>query len=173
MEVVVSRFDEDSVRHLPGAAQAAAAGRGKALEVAGRYPGRHVLGADTVVWDGEAALGKPQDAADAARMLARLAGREHTVFSAAYLVTPSGDVQEVVAEARVAIDALTAAEVAAYVASGEAFDKAGAYAIQGLAGSFAHLRAGHRDTVIGLPTQALRPLLEAAGFRLSANLDQP
>ena len=113
-----------------------------------------VLGADTVVvlddvLDQEV-LEKPRDAADARAMLQRLAGREHTVITAICLRHPGGAHVDSTAT-RVRFTPLAAAEIDAYVATGEPMDKAGAYAIQGLASKFVERVEGCYFNVIGLP----------------------
>ena len=109
-----------------------------------------VLGADTVVVLGQEVLEKPRDAADARGMLQLLAGREHTVITGICLRHPGG--AEVDSSAtRVRFTPLTGAEIDAYVATGEPMDKAGAYAIQGLASKFVDRIEGCYFNVIGLP----------------------
>lgn len=109
-----------------------------------------VLGADTVVvLDGEI-LGKPADAADARRMLELLSGREHCVFTGVCL--KRGDLELVEAERTlVRFARLEDEEIRAYVDSGEPMDKAGAYAIQGLASKFVERIEGCYFNVVGLP----------------------
>jgi len=122
-----------------------------------------VLGADTeVVVDGEM-LGKPRDRTHARQMLARLAGRSHTVLTALCLLIPAGAV-EAVSESRVTFAPLTAAEIAGYVESGEADDKAGAYAIQGRAAAFISRLEGSYSGVMGLPLYELHESLKRAGL---------
>jgi len=113
-------------------------------------PGELVLGADTtVVVDGEI-LGKPVDAADARRMLGLLAGRPHEVLTGICLKR-GGVVLRDRASTRVWFAPLSEAEISAYVASGEPMDKAGAYAIQGLASKFIERIEGCYFNVVGLP----------------------
>jgi septum formation protein len=122
-----------------------------------------VLGADTeVVLDGEV-LGKPHDRAHARAMLARLAGRSHLVLTALCLLTAVG-LEQALSESRVTIAPLTAAEVERYVASGEADDKAGGYAIQGRAAGFISRLEGSHSGVMGLPLYELRETLKRAGL---------
>jgi nucleoside triphosphate pyrophosphatase len=109
-----------------------------------------VLGADTIVVLDQEVLEKPRDAADARAMLHRLAGREHTVITAICLRHPGGAQVDSTAT-RVRFTPLTDAEIDAYVASGEPMDKAGAYAIQGLASRFVERVEGCYFNVIGLP----------------------
>jgi septum formation protein len=113
-----------------------------------------VLGADTIVVLGvvlgQEVLEKPRDAADARAMLARLAGREHVVITGICLRHPGGVAIDSTAT-RVCFTKLTDTEIDAYVASGEPMDKAGAYAIQGLASKFVERIEGCYFNVIGLP----------------------
>lgn len=144
---------------------AARMAREKALEVAGRRRDRWVLGADTVVILDDVALGKPPDAEDAAVMLRRLSGRAHEVATAFALVDPRGGVfAENVVVTRVVFRRLDASEIATYVATGEPFDKAGAYAIQGGAGRFVTEVRGSRSNVVGLPMDEVESALRSAGL---------
>jgi septum formation protein len=119
-----------------------------------------VLGADTeVVVDGEV-LGKPRDEEDAAAMLARLSGRSHEVLSAVALVSPGREAVRLSATT-VWFRDTDAAERAAYCASGEPLDKAGAYAIQGLAAVFVERIDGSYSGVMGLPLYETAELLRA------------
>ncbi len=151
----------------PGEAFAQRVAREKALRVAASWPpGSLILGADTVVvLDGET-LGKPADAAEARRMLLRLSGRTHQVHTAVCLVSTP---QEVTAEAlettRVTFRDLDEREIQDYIASGEPFDKAGGYGIQGRASKFVSGLEGSYSNVVGLPVERvaemLRPLLDS------------
>lgn len=113
-----------------------------------------VLGADTTVCVGRDILGKPADARDpkveAARMLALLSGRGHRVLTAVALAH-RGKVEVVLSDSRVEFRRLARAEIAAYIATGEAFDKAGAYGIQGHAAAFVSHLSGSYTGVMGLP----------------------
>jgi septum formation protein len=109
-----------------------------------------VLGADTVVVLDELVLEKPAGSAEARSMLAALSGREHTVITGICLRHPGGTVVEH-ESTRVQFAGLSAAEIDAYVASGEPMDKAGAYAIQGLASKFVRRIEGCYFNVMGLP----------------------
>jgi nucleoside triphosphate pyrophosphatase len=109
-----------------------------------------VIGADTtVVVDGQV-LGKPRDRADAMSMLWRLNGRSHDVLTGVALAGPHG-VKSAVDRTRVWFDPMTVAEIQQYVASGEPLDKAGAYAIQGLASRYIPRIEGAYTNVVGLP----------------------
>jgi len=137
--------------------------RDKALAVARQRPHDFVLGADTVVVVDGQLLGKPTDAADAARMLRLLSGREHQVITGVCLVV---DGQPSVASETtvVTVSELTDKDIADYVASGEPMDKAGAYAIQGIASRWIPRIEGDYCNVVGLPVALVfRMLREHAG----------
>jgi septum formation protein len=127
-------------------------------------PGERVLAADTVVAiDGEI-LGKPRDPADAVRMLLRLAGRTHRVFTGFALLARDPDLEEHgVEESHVTFRPIPSAEAEAYVATGEPLDKAGAYAAQGEGAAFIARIDGSRTNVIGLPMERVVPILERCG----------
>jgi septum formation protein len=120
-----------------------------------------VLGADTVVaCDGEL-LGKPADAADAARMLCLLSGRTHQVITGVALVG-AAFLQAAAELTHVTMRTLSQEEVAAYVASGEPMDKAGAYAIQGYAARWIPRISGCYFNVVGLPLALVSSLIEGS-----------
>lgn len=130
----------------------------------GQRPAVPVLGADTaVVVDGDI-LGKPRDAAHAAAMLRRLAGRDHRVYSAVALA----QAREAVAVncSRVWFAAIGEPDIDAYWRSGEPADKAGAYAIQGLAGAFITRLDGSYSGVMGLPLYETARLLQNFGIQV-------
>lgn len=128
-----------------------------------KYAGQQitVLGADTVVAVDQHILGKPEDDADAARMLRMLAGRTHQVITAACLLTAE---REAVAAETTQVEflSLSDAEIAAYVATGEPMDKAGAYAIQGGASRWVPRIRGCYFNVVGLPVALVGSMLDAA-----------
>jgi septum formation protein len=119
-----------------------------------------VLGADTTVTLDSQILGKPQDAVDAARMLRLLSGRTHRVITGVAVVTATRT--EVAAEVTaVKFLTLTEEEIAAYIATGEPMDKAGAYAIQGRAARWIPRIEGDYFNVVGLPLALVSTLLES------------
>jgi septum formation protein len=125
-------------------------------------PVHPVLGADTEVVVEDQILGKPRDRAHATGMLRRLSGRTHTVLTAICLLTPAGE-YSALCVSRVTFAALANAAIARYLETGEADDKAGAYAIQGRAAGFiAHLE-GSYSGVMGLPLYELFETLKRAG----------
>jgi septum formation protein len=122
-----------------------------------------VLGADTTVTLDGLILGKPEDAADAARMLRMLAGRTHLVITGVAVVTAKRT--EVAAEVTVVrFLSLSDAEIAEYIATGEPMDKAGAYAIQGRAAKWIPRIDGDYFNVVGLPLALVSTMLESAGL---------
>jgi septum formation protein len=117
-----------------------------------------VLAADTTVVCDREILNKPEDAAEATRMLRRLAGRAHEVYTG--VTVRDGDGEEtVVVRTRVEFVPLTEAQIAWYVASGEPLGKAGAYGIQGLASRFVDRVDGSYPNVVGLPIADVAKLL--------------
>ena len=137
----------------------------KASAGARRHPDRPVLGADTVVVVDGKVLGKPADPEDAARMLRRLAGRTHHVLTGVALAW-DGQITTQVERTEVAMSAMSEEDVAWYVASGEPMDKAGAYAIQGLASRFVTRIEGSYSNVVGLPVATVVELLRTSGVVL-------
>ncbi len=150
------------------AGASARAGAGAATASAGAGPaGELVLAADTlVVLDGRM-LGKPRDAADARRMLASIAGREHAVLTGvALLETPAGRQAATVEASRVRMAPMTPEELDWYVATGEPLDKAGSYAVQGKGGLFVEAVYGNYTNVVGLPMPATYRLFASLGYDL-------
>lgn len=117
-----------------------------------------VLGSDTTVALADHLLGKPDDDAHAAAMLRMLSGTTHEVLTAVALRTATG-CDAVLSTSRVRFAALTEAQIAAYIASGEPHDKAGSYGIQGLGGLFVEHLDGSFTGVMGLPLHETAVLL--------------
>jgi septum formation protein len=143
------------------------AAREKAMHVAASSPsGSVVLGADTVVViDGEA-LGKPSDLEDAARMLRLLSGRTHQVHTGICLVRAPDEIEALKHETTlVTFRELDEEEIRRYVESGEPLDKAGAYAVQGLASKFVTRISGCYSNVVGLPVALVYEILKKAESR--------
>lgn len=139
----------------------------KAREVAARHPGAYILGADTVVAIDDLILGKPVDSAGAARMLRLLRGRTHQVPTGVALIAPDGRETALVETAMVTMHPYTEVAISAYLATGEPFDKAGSYAVQGAGGALVATVAGCYTTVVGFPLCRVAMLLRAAGFAVS------
>ena len=138
--------------------------RQKAEEIsAGAGPEDIVIAADTVVSVDGRVLGKPGDEAEAAEMLAALSGREHTVYTGVTVRRGGETVTEHEATA-VRFRPLTGEEIAAYVATGEPMDKAGAYGIQGRGCVLVEGIDGNYHNVVGLPTCLLAGMLRQVGI---------
>ena len=162
---VVDPVDADERRH-PGEPPASYVERVARLKAAigqSRHPEDAVLAADTCVVAGEDVLGKPEGQAQAAAMLKRLSGQSHTVLTGVALAW-RGTVAAAVTETCVWFERLTPEEIDWYVASGEPFDKAGGYAIQGLASRFISRIEGSYANVVGLPVADVLHLLRNAGL---------
>jgi septum formation protein len=137
----------------------------KAEVVAGRFPQRYVLGADTIVVAGNQLLEKPRDREDAARMLRLLSGRGHEVTTAVSLVAPGGHTETRACTTQVHFRELSEEEIQQYVATSEPMDKAGAYAIQGGASRWTSRMEGDYSNVVGLPLPLVTEMLRANGFQ--------
>jgi septum formation protein len=125
-----------------------------------------IIAADTiVVLDGDV-LNKPENAAHAHTMLRRLSGREHLVYTGLAVLDTRGQQHELLLDrvvSRVRVAELSDQQIAAYVATGEPLDKAGAYGIQGLGGQLVQAVIGSYTNVVGLPVVDLHQLLMRAG----------
>jgi|WetSurMetagenome_2_1015567.scaffolds.fasta_scaffold147269_2 septum formation protein len=131
----------------------------KAEETRRARPLATIVAADTIVVCGDARLGKPVDGADASSMLRSLSGRAHKVVTGVAIIAPDGRRFMGAERTRVYFRDLSGDEVARYVATGEPFGKAGAYAIQGFAAPFIRKIEGCYFNVVGLPVSLLFTLL--------------
>jgi len=144
----------------------------KARAIAGQANGRSVLAADTVVVIDGLVLGKPVDSDDAKRMLRLLSGRSHEVITAVALMSTRRGQSDAAIDARiestvVEFAPLDTAEIDWYVATGEPADKAGSYAVQGLASRFVTRIEGSYSNVVGLPMALVYAMCTRAGILLS------
>jgi septum formation protein len=145
--------------------------REKALAVSRNLPQQWVLGADTIVVVDKNILGKPRDAADACRMLRLLSGRTHAVITGVCIVEPGATGQGSAASkvnttsesTLVTFCELSDDEIRDYVATGEPMDKAGAYAIQGIASRWIPRIEGDYSNVVGLPVALVHRMLRERG----------
>ncbi len=160
--VLPSDFDESIVKHALPKEVARLRALGKALDIAMRLQDGIVLGADTVVALEKKTYGKPKNAADAKRMLKRLSGKTHSVFTGIALVNAkTKERASAVEESKVKFKKLSAQQIEEYVASGECFGKAGSYAIQGKAAALIEGYDGSISNIVGLPLEKLKPMLES------------
>lgn len=138
--------------------------REKAQIAAAARPRQAILAADTVVLIESQILGKPRTIDEAREMLGLLSGRWHRVVTGVALRLPSGAILSESSATEVRFSPLSAQEIEAYIATPEPYDKAGAYAIQGVAGWFIEEIRGSASNVIGLPLEVVRRLLLRAGL---------
>jgi septum formation protein len=132
--------------------------------------GLAVLAADTVVAIDGKVLGKPADSRQAASFLARLSGNRHEVHTAVAIVTRDNELTAI-SSSEVEFAELSEAQIAAYVETGEPLDKAGAYAIQGIAAQFISRLAGSYSGVMGLPLYETTRLLSSCGVASAISLN--
>jgi septum formation protein len=137
----------------------------KAHEVAQHHPGHWVLGADTIVVTAGQILGKPRDRADAKRMLCLLSGQTHQVMTAFVLIAANGqEYRRQLVATTVIFESLSNEQIDSYLDTGEPFDKAGAYAVQGLGAALVEQVEGSYTNVVGLPLDEVLASLYAAGL---------
>jgi septum formation protein len=161
-EVAPSDIDETPLAGEPPVAYARRLAEAKARAAAQSRADGVVLAADTIVVLDDRLLGKPADAGEAVRFLRALRGREHQVITAVAVLDVGRDRLCLGHDCtRVWVRALSDAEIAAYVASGDPMDKAGAYAIQNTAFHPVERIEGSESNVIGLPLELTRALLDA------------
>jgi septum formation protein len=129
----------------------------------------YVLAADTIVAVGRRILLKPKFVEEAVASLQLLSGRAHRVLTCVCLITPQDRVKTKIVDTRVRFKRLSKTEIESYVASREWRDKAGGYAIQGLAGSFVQTINGSYTNVVGLPVAEVTAMLVAEGFPVHFN----
>ena len=170
--VIPSRVEETRRRAETPETYVARIAAEKAHAVAERHPGCWVLAADTIVALEGRVFGKPTNLDNARQMLTALSGQPHQVMTAFVLLDTAGKTTaaEVVAS-QVTFKALSESEVSAYLATGEPFDKAGAYAIQGKGRDLIAQVSGSHTNVIGLPMDEVTTALRAVGL-LSASCPQ-
>ncbi|HWA19354.1 MAG TPA: Maf-like protein [Devosia sp.] len=128
-----------------------------------------VLAADTVVAVGRRILPKAETMDEANTCLHLLSGRNHRVYTAVSMLTPSGATRRRLVETRLRFKRLSAREIESYLASAEWRDKAGGYAIQGIAGAFVVKLVGSYTAVVGLPLNETVGLLSAEGYPVHFN----
>lgn len=120
-----------------------------------------VIGADTVVCQDGQIMGKPKDKEEAAKMLSRLAGNTHSVFTGVTVIADGAVVRTFSCETKVCVYPMTQKEIWDYIGTGEPMDKAGAYGIQGRFAAWVESIEGDYNNVVGLPVAALWQVLKA------------
>ncbi len=165
-EVQSAHIDEDPLPEESAKDCAERLAREKALAVAGQRPHDVVLGADTVVTVDNQMLGKPTNTADAAHMLRLLSGRKHQVITGVCLAF-NEHISVASETTQVTMNELTEKQIADYIASGEPMDKAGGYAIQGIASRWIPRIEGDYFNVVGLPVALVFHMLQEVNLRAS------
>lgn len=158
--VETSEVDEAAITAPTPAALVQALARAKCLAVAQNHPGAAVIGCDTVVDCGGQVFGKPKDPADARRMLQALSGRTHQVHTGVCIAC-GGRVQCFADTCRVTFFPVDPADLEAYIATAEPYDKAGGYAIQGHAAVWIDRLEGDYYTIMGFPVSRVARALSA------------
>jgi septum formation protein len=168
-EVIPSRIEEDFIAEESPEQHVIRLAEAKALEVGNRYPDRWVIAADTIVYIDGSIFGKPENREKALEMLRRLSGREHWVmtgFSVHHLEKEMGDREAV--KTAVKVKPLTPVEVDWYVQTGEPFDKAGGYAIQGAGSFMIESIRGSYTNVVGIPLcESIQMLIRLGALSIS------
>ena len=163
--------DESPKPHEPPASLVIRLAADKARAIAARHPGAWVLAADTVVACGARSLPKPETKTAARDCLVLLSGRRHRVHGGVSVVTPKGFTRTRRTTTIVSFKRLSSNEIDRYIASGEWRDKAGGYAIQGLAAAFVKSINGCYFNVVGLPLHDTLTLLTGLGFDAYATVE--
>jgi septum formation protein len=163
-DVAPADIDETALPEEEPAEHVARLARGKALRIAGDNPDCIVIGADTIVFANGEILGKPVTREDARETLAKLSGKAHEVFTGFAIVCINRGIKigEVV-RSSVVFRAITPDEIAWYIGTPEPYDKAGAYAAQGMSASFIREIHGSYTNVIGLPLCEVVEKLKTVG----------
>ena len=163
--IVPSPFDESAVAPCEPARYVQYLAEGKADEVATRHPGAWVIGADTIVAAEDHLLGKPASRTAARRMLGRLSGKTHQVYTGYCICRHRNNAKFVgVAQTDVTFKNLSEKEIEWYIQTGEPFDKAGAYAIQGMGTFLVRRINGSYSNVVGLPVCEVIEILIREGI---------
>ena len=163
-DVIPSRIEEDFIEGEPPEKHVLRLAEAKVLNIGNQHPHRWVIAADTIVYIDHTILGKPKDRGEAMEMLRRLNGREHQVltgFSVRHLEKCIED-QEAV-QTTVKVKTLTPVEMEWYTNTGEPFDKAGGYAVQGIGSFMIEWIRGTYTNVVGLPLYELMEMLKRLG----------
>ena len=160
-DVIPSGIDEDPLGKESPEEHVIRLAEAKALDVGSRHPDRWVIAADTIVYINGSILGKPKTGEEAGDMMRRLSGREHWVltgFSVRHLEKKKGDKEAV--RTAVKMKDLSPEEMNWYIRTGEPFDKAGGYAIQGIGSFMIESIRGSYTNVVGLPVCELIEMLK-------------
>ena len=163
-DVIPSGIEEDYIKGESPRKHVLRLAEAKALDVGHQHPDRWIIGADTIVYVDHAILGKPKSREEAKKMPRRLSGKEHRVltgFSVLHLEKGKRDREAV--QTAVKVKKLTQTEVDWYIQTGEPFDKAGGYAVQGIGSFMIESIKGSYTNVVGLPICELIQMLNRLG----------
>lgn len=171
-DVIAPVFQEDVQPGWSAEEQVQAFARGKAKSCALRNPDAFVLGSDTLIACDEDIMGKPADTEEARRMLQRLAGRVHVIYTAISLQHERDRVDEVaIVPVRVWMKPANEQDLTAYVATGESLGKAGSYAIQGEGARLIDRIEGDFPAAVGLPLRVVAIMLEKHGVMVPVDVE--
>lgn len=172
-EVFVSRFEESSIEESDPRKLVSRLALEKAKAVAKDLNDGLVVGADTIVYIDDEIIGKPKDGDDAMRILRKLSGNTHQVFTGIAVVNVrSGNRLVEIEKTAVTFRKLSNEEINDYVSTGEPLDKGGGYAIQMGAAGFVEKVEGSYTNVVGLPLLTLQKLLKKSGFPIVKDFSQ-
>jgi septum formation protein len=164
VEVIPSKANEDFIEDETPEEHVLRLAETKAVKIATLYPDRWVLGADTVVTVDHLVLGKPENREESLNMLTQLSGREHRVLTGIFVCHLEKKKQDRLAvQTAVKVKPLTPLEMGWYVQTGEPFDKAGGYAVQGIGAFMIESVHGSYTNVVGLPLCESIQLLDRLG----------
>ncbi|MBM4123545.1 MAG: septum formation protein Maf [Nitrospira sp.] len=172
-EVVAPTFIEHVSQGLAPGEQAELFAKEKSRSCAGRLPGDLVLASDTLIAVDQAIFGKPEDLAEAERMLRRLRGREHLIYTAVALRREVDGVEEMAVETvQVRMRAFSEQELQDYLQAGEGMGKAGGYSIQGMGGRLIERIDGDYTAAVGLPLRLVAELLRKHGLAVPIDVER-
>ncbi|AQS59964.1 Maf family protein [Desulforamulus ferrireducens] len=166
-EIKISDVDESLDEQTPPAQQVEQLAERKARAVAAQLTQGLVIGADTLVTLNNQVLGKPKDRREAIEMIKQLQGRSHEVYTGLAVIDAATDKAVITHQATaVRFKSLTMEQIERYVDTGEPYDKAGAYAVQGKASVFIDSIRGCYFNVVGLPVAKLADVLKVFGVEI-------
>jgi septum formation protein len=170
--MVPPRIIEQTSEQRSAAEEAGYQARQKAASMAAEFPEAILIGSDTLIALGQHKIGKPLDAADARATLERLGGRPHDIITAVCLFeSASGKSLDWIETVRVYMRPYSDAEILSYIATGEAWDKAGSYSLQGTGRTLLAGLEGDYLAAVGLPLRAVAGGLQKMGVKLGADID--
>jgi len=172
-EIVIPDFEEHWNPAYSGKEDAISFALGKAESVKSSFPQSIIIGCDTLIEDTKGKIGKPSDPDDAKQILNRLQGRQHHIWTAIALIDTRGDTTKVTVEQiEIRMRRIDHDEIAHYVATEEALDKAGAYSLQGKGRKFIERLQGDYLSAVGLPIRPICAFLRHRQVHIPLNIDR-